>query len=83
MDKIALWKNVRVDDWTAELAIIASNVNAFNDRMEQHVILIPTFDVGMGQRFIFRNLTFLGLCLAGEPCERFAQIVGNFIDFLR
>ena len=26
MDKIALWKNVRVYDWTPELAIIASNV---------------------------------------------------------
>ena len=26
MDKIALWKNVRVDDWAAERAIIASNV---------------------------------------------------------
>ena len=25
MDKIALWKNVRIDDWTAEKAIIASN----------------------------------------------------------
>ena len=25
MDKIALWKNVRVDNWTAELAIIASD----------------------------------------------------------
>ena len=26
MDKIALWKIVRVHDWTAERAIIASNV---------------------------------------------------------
>ena len=26
MNKIALWKNVRIDGWTAELAIIASNV---------------------------------------------------------
>ena len=26
MDKIALWKNVHVDDWTAERAIIASNL---------------------------------------------------------
>ena len=25
MDKIVLWKNIRVHDWTAELAIIASN----------------------------------------------------------
>ena len=25
MNKIALWKNVHVQDWTAELAIIASN----------------------------------------------------------
>ena len=25
MNKITLWKNVRRDDWTAELAIIASN----------------------------------------------------------
>ena len=27
MDKIALWKNIRADDWTAETAIIASNVD--------------------------------------------------------
>ena len=26
MNKIALWQNVRVDDWAAELAIIASNL---------------------------------------------------------
>ena len=26
MNNIALWKNVRVDDWTAERAITASNV---------------------------------------------------------
>ena len=26
MNKIALWKNVCLDDWTAKLAIIASNV---------------------------------------------------------
>ena len=52
--------------------------------MEQHVILIHTFDVGNEVKdSSFRNLTFLGLCLAGEPCERFAEIVGNFIDFLR
>ena len=25
MKKIALWKNVRVDDWTVQRAIIASN----------------------------------------------------------
>ena len=25
MDKIALWISVCVDDWTAELAVIASN----------------------------------------------------------
>ena len=25
MNKIALWKNVRADDWAAELAVIASN----------------------------------------------------------
>ena len=25
MNKIALWKNVRLNDWTAELEIIASN----------------------------------------------------------
>ena len=26
MNKVALWKNVNVDDWKAELAVIASNV---------------------------------------------------------
>ena len=27
MNKIALWKNVRVDDWTAERAFITGNVS--------------------------------------------------------
>ena len=29
MNKIRLWKNVRVDEWRAERAIIASNVREF------------------------------------------------------
>ena len=30
MNKIALWKNVRVNDWTAEKAIIASKDISFS-----------------------------------------------------
>ena len=35
MNKIALWIGVRADDWTAELAVIASN-NSKNLRNLQH-----------------------------------------------
>ena len=66
----------------AELAIIASNVKGVNDRME-HDMFIHTFDTLKEHVSSPQNLIFLGLCLAGKPCERFAQIVGNFIDFLR
>ena len=31
MNKIALWKNVHVDDWIAESMIIASNVSTVNE----------------------------------------------------
>ena len=31
-----------------------------------------------------KELTLLpGLCFAGEPCERLAEIVGDYIQFLR
>ena len=54
MNKIALWKNVHVEDWTAELAIIASN-DTLEMATHNHCFYITLFSSYMYVRSVNNN----------------------------